>query len=85
MRSRPNATSAPPNRSQKSGVGGKTVIFTGAMRPQKMVDSDAAFNVGVAMGALNVLGAGVYLAMNGRVHEANSVRRGGRTGLFVAV
>jgi L-asparaginase len=55
------------------------------MRPQKFVDSDAAFNVGVAIGALNVLGSGTYLAMHGRIHEANSVRRDGRSGLFVAV
>ena len=26
----------------------KTVVFTGAMRPQKLIDSDAAFNIGVA-------------------------------------
>ena len=67
------------------GVVNKTVVFTGAMRPQKMVDSDAPFNIGVAVGALGVLGSGVYLCMNGRVFEANSVRRDGRTGLFVAV
>jgi len=65
------------------GIVNKTVVFTGAMRPQKMTDSDAAFNIGVAVGALNVLGSGVYLAMNGRVYEAGSVRRDGRTGLFV--
>eukprot|EP00622_Pseudochattonella_farcimen_P004378 FR739757.1.p1 GENE.FR739757.1~~FR739757.1.p1 ORF type:complete len:168 (+),score=21.55 FR739757.1:61-504(+) len=63
----------------------KTVVITGAMRPQKMVDSDASFNIGVAVGALNVLGAGVYLCMNGRVFEANAVRRDGKTGLFVAL
>ena len=37
----------------------KTVVFTGAMRPQKLIDSDASFNIGVAVGALNMLGAGV--------------------------
>jgi len=68
-----------------AGIINKTVVFTGAMRPQKMSDSDAAFNVGVAVGALNVLGSGVYLAMNGRVHDAANVRRDGRTGLFVAI
>jgi len=67
------------------GIVNKTVVFTGAMRPAKMVDSDASFNLGCAVGALGVLGAGVYLAMNGRVYEAGSVRRDGRTGLFVAV
>jgi len=69
----------------RSGIVHKTVVFTGSMRPQKFVDSDAAFNVGVAIGALNVLGSGTYLAMHGRIHEANSVRRDGRSGLFVAV
>jgi L-asparaginase len=60
-------------------------VFTGAMRPQKMIDSDAAFNIGAAVSALSILGTGVYLTMNGRVHAANSVRRDGRTGHFVSV
>ena len=63
----------------------KTVVFTGSMRPQKLIDSDAAFNIGVAMGAMNVMGAGVYVCMNGRVFEASRVRRDGRTGHFVGL
>jgi L-asparaginase len=60
-------------------------VFTGAMRPQKLIDSDAAFNIGVAVGALNVIGAGVYVCMNGRLFEAGRVRRDGRTGHFVSL
>jgi hypothetical protein len=37
-------------------LGNRTVIFTGAQRPQKFYDSDASFNVGVAVGAINLLG-----------------------------
>ncbi len=41
-----------------SGVVGKTIVMTGAMRPEKFTDSDAQFNFGLAVGALNVLVAG---------------------------
>jgi L-asparaginase len=53
------------------------------MRPQKMIDSDATFNVGTAVAALSFVGDGVYIAMNGRVYHASTVRRDGRTGKFV--
>lgn len=61
---------------------GKVVIFTGAMRPEYFRNSDAHFNVGCAMGAINVLWSGVYVCMNGRVIEAGRARRDPRTGLF---
>jgi len=61
---------------------GKVVIVTGAMRPEHFRNSDAHFNVGVAMGAVNVLWSGVYVAMNGRVIEASRAQRDLRTGLF---
>ncbi len=65
-----------------SGIQGKVVVITGAMRPEKFSDSDAAFNIGVAMGALNVLNHGVYLAMNGRIYPSNKVQRDMVTGKF---
>ncbi len=45
----------------------KTIVITGSMRPERFVNSDAAFNLGVAVGALEVLKPGVYVAMSGRV------------------
>ncbi|GMH72411.1 hypothetical protein TrST_g13261 [Triparma strigata] len=67
----------------RSGLSvGKVVIVTGAMRPEHFRNSDAHFNVGVAMGAINVLWSGVYVAMNGRVVEASRAQRDQRTGLF---
>ena len=47
----------------------------GAMQPARFRDSDAVFNVGCAIGALQALPPGVYIAMNGVVAPAASVRK----------
>lgn len=46
---------------------GKTVVLTGAMLPEKFMNSDAKFNVGMAVGAVQNLPAGIYIALYGRV------------------
>lgn len=53
----------------------KTIVITGAMRPERFSNSDASFNVGIAVGALQVLKEGVYVAMHGQVCEWNKVKR----------
>lgn len=47
----------------------KTIVLTGASQPYKFRESDAEFNIGVAIGALNVIEKGIYIAMNGRVYQ----------------
>lgn len=54
---------------------GKTVVLTGSARPQWMTDSDAAFNVGMAVGAVQSLGEGVYVAMSGRVYDYDEIEK----------
>ncbi len=66
-----------------SDIKNKAIILTGAMRPERFVDSDAPFNVGTAIGAINVINEGVYVAMNGRIYAWNNVTRDERTGRFV--
>jgi L-asparaginase len=66
-----------------SGIKGKVIVLTGAMRPEKFVDSDASFNLGTAVGAINILQHGVYIAMNGRIYPWNKVKRNRETGQFV--
>jgi L-asparaginase len=66
-----------------SRIKNKAIVLTGAMKPEKFSDSDASFNVGAAVGAINVLSSGVYIAMNGRVLPWNKVKRDERTGRFV--
>ena len=63
----------------------KTIVLTGSMRPQKFRDTDAAFNIGVAVGSVHVLPAGVYIAMCGAVISHERCRRDMKTGAFVAV
>jgi L-asparaginase len=57
------------------GLKGKVVVFTGSMQPARFRNSDAVFNLGCAVGALQVLPPGIYIAMNGRVAPAHTVRK----------
>ena len=66
-----------------SGIKDKIIILTGAMRPEKFKDSDADFNLGTAIGALNVLEKGVYIAMNGRIYSWDKVKRNLENGQFI--
>ncbi|RUS76112.1 hypothetical protein EGW08_016143 [Elysia chlorotica] len=48
------------------GVGEKKVVITGSFQPECVKDTDADFNVGFALGALQtVSGPGVWVAMRG--------------------
>lgn len=57
------------------GCEDKTIVFTGAMQPARLRVSDAIFNIGCAVTALQLLDHGVYIAMNGRVFDSRSVRK----------
>ncbi|MDK9709370.1 MAG: asparaginase domain-containing protein [Desulforhopalus sp.] len=56
-------------------VSGKTIVLTGALEPALFKTSDAVFNIGCAIGAVQVLPAGIYIAMNGRIFSAGKVRK----------
>ena len=53
----------------------KVIVLTGAMQPGRFRDSDALFNLGLAIGALNVRQPGVYIAMSGKVFSADGVQK----------
>lgn len=57
------------------GVPGKTIVLTGSMQPANFKISDAAFNVGSAVAAVQALPEGVYIAMNGRLFHPDKVRK----------
>lgn len=65
-----------------SSIKGKTIIITGAMRPERFSNSDASINVGVAIGAVNVLANGIYISMNGKILSWNNCKRN-QTGQFI--
>jgi L-asparaginase len=60
----------------------KTVVLTGAMIPYKFGSSDGLFNLGSALGFVQTLPYGVYIAMNGKYFPWNNVRKNRQTGEF---
>jgi len=61
----------------------KTIIITGAMRPERFSNSDADVNLGVAIGAVQSLSNGIYIAMNGLVIPHYKVERDKDNGQFI--
>lgn len=53
-----------------AGIAGKTIVITGAMLPEKFRDSDADFNLGMAIAAARLSPSGVYVVLNGAVTPA---------------
>jgi L-asparaginase len=64
------------------GVAGKTVVLTGAMVPYAFGSSDGLFNLGSALSFVQVLPAGVYIAMNGKCFPWDRVRKNRERGEF---
>lgn len=58
-----------------AGVAGRVVVLTGALNPALFKGSDAVFNIGCAVGAVQSLPDGVYIAMNGRIWDPERVRK----------
>jgi len=53
----------------------KAVVLTGALAPAIFKDSDAQFNVGGALAAVQALEKGVYIVMNGELFDAMNVQK----------
>lgn len=60
----------------------KLIIITGAMRPEQFTNSDADLNIGMAIGAANILEKGIFIAMNGLVIPIEKAKRNLETGQF---
>ena len=58
-----------------AGIKGKVIVLTGALSPVRFRSSDATFNIGMAVAAVQSLKNGVYIAMNGTVFDALHVRK----------
>ncbi len=60
----------------------KVIVLTGASQPARFHNSNAIFNIGCAVAAVQLLRPGVYVAMNGRIFAAESVRKNADTRRF---
>ena len=53
----------------------KVIVLTGAMQPARFKSSDAEFNIGTAVAAVQLLPPGVYIVMNGRILDPDRVKK----------
>ena len=63
----------------------RTIVLTGALNPARFRGSDAEFNIGTAVGAVQCLPPGVYIAMNGRIWDPTRVRKNVEANRFESV
>jgi L-asparaginase len=58
-----------------ASVTGKVIVLTGAMQPAAFKRTDACFNVGGAVIAVQTLPEGVHVIMNGQVFDPSSASK----------
>lgn len=66
-------------------LSGKTIVLTAAFRPERFENSDADFNLGLAIGALNINKEGTFIAINGRLFLPENCHKNETTGQFEAL
>ena len=60
----------------------KTIVLMGAMQPARFKKTDAIFNSGFALAAVQILENGVYITMNGMVFRSDNVKKNIDLGKF---
>jgi L-asparaginase len=63
-------------------ITGKTIVLTGALQPALFKTSDALFNIGCGLSAVQILESGVYIAMSGRIFDCSRVRKNHQSNRF---
>jgi L-asparaginase len=67
------------------GTPASPIVFTGAMRPYELRDTDALQNLTEALLAARLVAPGVYVAMHGRVLKFPGVIKDHQAGMFIEV
>ena len=66
-------------------VEGKTIVLVGALTPARFAESDAPFNLGMAVATAQIAAPGVWITMSGEVFDGLKVRKDRDAGKFVAI
>ncbi|MDH4046550.1 MAG: asparaginase [Gammaproteobacteria bacterium] len=66
------------------GLAGKAIVLTGALSPARFRTTDAVFNIGMAVAAVQLVKPGVYIAMNGQVFAGDAVAKNRTANRFEA-
>ncbi len=53
----------------------KTVVLTGALEPAHFRSSDAFFNLGCAVAAVQILPPGIHIAINGKIFDPENIEK----------
>jgi L-asparaginase len=67
------------------GIPDKTIVLVGAMQPASLRKTDAVFNIGFAGAAVQLLPAGMYIAMNGQVFDPRTTTKNRAANRFEVV
>ncbi len=57
------------------GLTNKTIVLTGSMQPARFRFTDAIYNISSAITAVQLLPAGVWIAMNGKLFDPEKARK----------
>ena len=60
----------------------RTVVLVGSLTPARFKNSDAEFNIGFALAAVQTLPPGIWIAMNGCVFPYDKVRKNRKMNRF---
>jgi L-asparaginase len=60
----------------------KSIALLGAMIPYEFKNSDALFNLGCALTAVQCIDKGIFITMNGKVFPWNQVEKNRQAGIF---
>lgn len=66
-------------------AGERVIVLTGSMMPAKFKSSDAMFNIGGALIAVQTLPPGVYIVMNGQIFDPRQARKDAELNRFEQV
>ncbi|MFK8011783.1 MAG: asparaginase domain-containing protein [Marinicellaceae bacterium] len=68
-----------------SDIKNKTIVLTGALTPAKFQNTDAIFNIGCAIAAVQTLENGAWVVMNGKVWNPDHVAKNRDENRFVKI
>jgi len=79
-----HGTATMPNTAKYLGqqVQEKTIVLVGSAIPINKKGSDAFFNLGTAIAAVQLLPKGIYITMNGRIFTWDNVKKNFDKGIF---
>ncbi len=52
-----------------SSISNKTIVLTGAYQPEYIKNSDADFNIGMAVGVAKMAQNGIYIVLKGKINK----------------